>query len=106
MSEDNNIPQKKDSGNASDRRTYKRVELVTDFKYDVIPMHFPCESGLIQNISEGGLCLLLDKEFPKGTVLHVEFNLPPENDHIEAIVKVVWQQPIEGQFITGVKFMH
>jgi len=106
MSENNNIPKNNDSNDADDRRVHRRVELVTDFKYDIIPMHFPNESGLVQNISEGGLCLLLDKQLPKGTVLHIEFSLPPDNDHIEALVKVVWQQPIEGQFITGVKFMH
>ena len=99
-------PQDNGADSGADRRQHRRVELATNLKYDIIPMAFTAEAGAIKNISEGGLCLLLDKELPKGTVLHVEFNLPPENDRIEAIVKVVWQQPIEGQFLTGVKFLH
>jgi hypothetical protein len=105
MSNDENL-QGSSADSGSDRRVHRRVELATNLKYDIIQMAISAEAGAIKNISEGGLCLLLDKELPKGTVLHVEFNLPPENDRIEAIVKVVWQQPIEGQFLTGVKFLH
>lgn len=99
-------PQGQSTDNGADRRMHRRVELATDVKYDIIPMSSSAESGAVRNISEGGLCLLLDKELPKGTVMHVEFNLPPENDRIEAIVKVVWSQPIEGQWLIGVKFLH
>jgi len=106
MSDDVNPQDNNSTDSGADRRIHRRVELATNLKYDIIPMAFPAEAGAVKNISEGGLCLLLDKELPKGTVLHVEFNLPPENDRIEAIVKVVWQQPIEGQFLTGVKFLH
>lgn len=86
-----------------EQRTSKRVELVTDVKYSVL---VPSQSGLIKNISEGGLCLLLDERLPKGSILRVEFNLPGEKpSHIEALVKVIWQKAGEDKFLTGVKFL-
>ncbi len=88
-----------------DRRKHKRVDLSTPVKYTVL-MSLP-QPGLIQNISEGGLCLLIDKQLTKGSILRVEFNLPGEKqEHIDALVEVTWQIPKEGRFLTGVEFIN
>lgn len=87
-----------------EKRKHKRIELVTDVKYTVL-VSTP-QSGLITNISEGGLRLLLDKQLAPNSILRVEFNLPGEKqEHIEALVKVVWQVAKEDKFLTGVKFV-
>ncbi len=63
------------------------------------------KAGLIQDMSEGGLCLILTKEFPSGTVLEVTYELPEEeNRSVEKLVKVVWQRKTEEGILTGVKF--
>jgi c-di-GMP-binding flagellar brake protein YcgR len=87
-----------------EKRRHKRIDLVTDVKYTVVtPVP---QSGLITNISEGGLCILLDNSLAPGTILRVEFNLPGEKqERIEALAKVAWQVAKEGKFSTGVQFV-
>jgi hypothetical protein len=89
----------------AERRISQRVELITDLKYLVI---LPSsQTGLTKNISEGGLCFLVDHPLAKGIILQVEFNLPKEEDagHVKAIVEVLWQRQEGNKFVTGVKFL-
>lgn len=63
------------------------------------------DEGLTQNISDGGLCLILNKELSPGTVLELKFEMPEEDSNpIETRVKVVWQEKMETGYLTGVKF--
>ena len=95
---------KQEQKTPDERRISQRVELITDLKYSVI---LPSsQTGLTKNISEGGLCLLMDQQLLKGTILQVEFNLSREDaGHVKAIVKVLWQEQDGAKFITGVKFL-
>ncbi len=88
---------------SAERRTSKREALITDLTYTVIqPVS---QSGLIKDISHGGLCLLLGESLPAGTILNVEFDLSGEDGgRIKALVKVMWQKQKDGKFVTGVKF--
>ncbi|OPX29810.1 MAG: hypothetical protein B1H08_02975 [Candidatus Omnitrophica bacterium 4484_171] len=97
MEESNN------KGKSGDSRRYPRKEVVTNLSYRVItPLG---GKGLTQNISEGGLCIVFDKEIPVGTMLELKFELPGEESvPIETFAKVIWQKEVEGQFFTGVKF--
>lgn len=90
--------------NSSERRASKRVVLITDVTYSVIMPSY--QAGLIRDISEGGLCLLLAQELPEGTILNVEFDLHGEqSEHIKALVRVVWRKSQGDKFLTGVKFL-
>ncbi len=63
------------------------------------------DEGLTQNISNGGLCLILNKELSSGAVLELKFETPEANSNpMETRVKVVWQEKIETGYLTGVKF--
>ena len=97
MEESNN------KGKSGDSRRYPRKEVVTNLSYRVItPLG---GKGLTQNISEGGLCIVLDKKIPAGTMLELKFELPGEEEApIEIFAKVIWQKEAEGKFLTGVKF--
>ncbi len=88
----------------SERRRFERKELNTEVKYTVL---FPSiNKGITKNISEGGLCLLINEQLNKGTILRVEFALPGEEaSHIEAVVKVMWQRRQGDKFLTGVQFL-
>lgn len=94
-----------DNKSGLERRRYKRIELVTNVKYAVlVPKAF--EEGLIQNISEGGLCLLLEKKLNVGDILHLEFQLPGDNPEVvKTLAKVQWHSPKEDKFLVGVKFL-
>jgi hypothetical protein len=90
-------------------RTDARKSYVTNVSYRIfadknaiIPIK---DEAFTQNISEGGLCLLVNKELSPGVVLELKFELPGKKSNpIETRVKVVWQQKIEKGYLTGVKF--
>lgn len=88
----------------SERRRFGRKELNTEVKYTVL---FPAsKKSIAKNISEGGLCLLLNEQLKKGSILQVEFDLPGEYiAHVEAVVKVMWQERQAEMFLTGVEFL-
>ena len=87
-----------------EKRLYPRREVFKKMSYrELVPSG---EEGLIQDISEGGLCLLLNKEFSPGTILEVKYDLQsPTPKPIESIVKVIWQKKSEKGFLTGVQFI-
>ncbi len=94
--------EKKDKSQG-ERRKYFRKEIITNLSYRVIT---PCGGeGVTCNISEGGLCIVLDKEIPLGSILELKFELPgKESGFIETYARVIWQEKIDKGFITGVKF--
>jgi len=93
--------------NISERRRFERKEFTTEVKYTVLLPS--ANTGLTKNISEGGLCLLLNEQLDKGTILRVEFDLlgeeSHEKTHIEAVVRIMWQEKQGDKFLTGVKFL-
>ncbi len=97
----NDISNKPDSNR---KRKHERKPVVTEVSYQVLT---PAgDVGLTQNISEGGLCLLLNNELSPGAVLQVQFTLPDEAaKKVESFVEVIWQSKTEKGFLTGVKFL-
>ena len=85
------------------KRKHSRKEIVTSVDYKVLT---PSKDvGTTQNVSEGGLCLLLNNELSKGTILEVKFKIPGDGaKQVESFVEVVWQKKSERGFLTGVKF--
>jgi hypothetical protein len=86
-----------------EKRKHPRKEVYANMSYrELVPSGV---EGIIQDMSEGGLCLILNKEFPPGTVLEVTYELPEEEGRsIEKFVKVVWQRNTDEGILTGVKF--
>ena len=62
--------------------------------------------GITQNISYAGMCLLLNKELPLGTILELKFD-HTENDPnpIVTRVKIVWLKKTDSEYLAGVKFL-
>ncbi|MDH4219859.1 MAG: PilZ domain-containing protein [Candidatus Aminicenantes bacterium] len=95
--------------NKAEMRKYPRRSFVTGVSYRVVvdykTMIPSKDDGLTQNISDGGLCLILNRELPPGAILELTFDLPKEDSEpITTRVKVIWQKKIEKGFLTGVKF--
>jgi hypothetical protein len=84
------------------KRKHPREEIIVDVSYKVLsPLK---DVGLTQNISYGGLCLLLNNELRPGTILELKYRLPHEEGRqIVTSVEVVWQKKTEKGFLTGVK---
>ena len=94
------IEMKKDLKDTQERKKFFRVDLIRKVRYKI--------SGLTsiecftQNISEGGLCLLMGEELFPGMKIRAEFALPgKELKFIKAYAVVVWQK----DYLTGAKFV-
>jgi hypothetical protein len=87
-----------------EKRTHPRLEVFKKMSYrELIPSG---EEGIIQDISEGGLCLLLNKEFSPGTILEIKYEVRTDAPKpIESIVKVIWQKKTNKGMLTGVQFI-
>ena len=85
-----------------ERRRQTRKNVVTHITYRVIAHSGGV--GQTKNISERGLCFILQKELSVGTILEVKFELPGQGSvPVETFVKVIWCKRIEEGFLTGVK---
>ncbi len=89
-----------DTQKEEERRKFFRVDLIKRVRYKILG--FTSIECFTQNISEGGLCLLIGKDLFPGMTVKVEFALPGNNSKIvRANAVVVWQR----NYLTGVKFI-
>jgi hypothetical protein len=90
--------------NLEQKRKHMRKAIITSVSYKILTPSG--DTGITQNISEGGLCLLLNNDLVPGTILEVKFENPEEaSKSVRSFVKVVWQNQTEKGFLTGVKFI-
>ena len=90
-------PQKKKK---SDRRKYPRVDFIRNASYQLSQSS---RFGVFtQDISQTGMCLLLDNEVYPGMILSLNFELPGQSyKPIDTLAEVIWQD----NYLTGVKFI-
>ena len=85
-----------------EKRAHPRNTYVTEVTYKVkMPLE---DRGLTQDISEGGLCLMINKELPSGAILEIKLGLPGKTKPVETVAEVVWQKKTEKGFLTGLRF--
>lgn len=73
----------------AERRTAPRAELDYDLEADIEGDNVPY-TGLIKDISEGGLFISTDKRHTPGDTLQIRFTFPSVNDPIEVQAVVRW----------------
>ncbi len=73
----------------AERRTAPRAELDYDLEADIEGDNVPF-TGLIKDISEGGLFISTDKRHAPGDTLQIRFTFPTLNDPIEVQAVVRW----------------
>lgn len=79
------------------RRKHERIEinLMTDFKGDDDSASY---RSCIKDISEGGVCVILDHELQLHTEVHINFSIPViTKKSIKVSGKVVWGKAIENE---------
>jgi len=97
------------NSNNAEKRMHPRSAYVTNVSYRPVvddnatnPLN---GTGLTQNISYAGLCLILNRELSPGVILELKFELTGKDSKpIVTRAKVVWLKKIETGFLTGVKF--
>ena len=62
-------------------------------------------AAVITDISQGGVCLRLERRFEKGTPLAIELPNSHEDEASTVFVKVVSVQPQEGGWVLGCRFV-
>jgi c-di-GMP-binding flagellar brake protein YcgR len=84
----------------TDRRKYPRVDFVRKASYQLSKS---AQLGIFtQDISQTGMCLLLDNEVNPGMILKLNFELPGQSyKPIDTLAEVIWQD----NYLTGVKFI-
>jgi len=82
-----------------DRRAYNRFSFITKAKYRFL--HDSFNEIFTQNLSNSGMCLLLDRHTAPGEFLQLEFKKPGAGTLIKRYAKIVWQ----NDYLTGVKFV-
>jgi hypothetical protein len=65
--------------------------------------------GLTINVSNGGLCLLMDRAFPVREVLKVHMPTPLQPDQTPTLAEVRWLRALpfqsNGVYVVGLKFL-
>ena len=61
-------------------------------------------SGVMQNISGGGICMLVPKDPGVGTMLALDIDLPGFPTSVVALGKIVWSKSVEDQTEIGIEF--
>ena len=92
---------KDNSRKSWNRRESKRIEAVKLVRYKVLK---PLTGiGITQDISEGGLCFLLNKGLSHGSVVELTIdNLNEDSNSVKVVGEVVWQ----NGYLVGVKFLN
>jgi c-di-GMP-binding flagellar brake protein YcgR len=84
----------------TDRRKYPRVDFIRQASYQLSKS--PQYGIFTQDISQTGMCLLLDNEVSPGIILKLNFDLPGQSyKPIDTLAEVIWQD----NYLTGVKFI-
>lgn len=83
-----------------DQRKQSRVEEIQKVNYRILK---PLKGeGFIQNLSEGGCCILLSEKLPPGSIVELEFEEMENNSKpVKTLGEVVWQK----NYIAGIKFI-
>lgn len=89
-----------------ERRRFPREKLITGVDYTILST--PQGTGIIKNISKGGLGLLIDKYIPQGTILKVKYYTEKDGEEIsvEQVGKVCWCRQSEQGYLLGVQFIN
>jgi c-di-GMP-binding flagellar brake protein YcgR len=84
----------------SERRKHPRVDFIRKASYQFSKS--PQFGIFTQDISQTGMCLLLDNEVNPGMILKLNFELPGQSyEPIDTLAEVIWQD----NYVTGVKFI-
>ena len=81
------------------RRVFPRVSL------DVVVNCGQSAIAHSRDISEGGLCLIVDRPMEEGKMLHLSFTLPGQTGKIDGFGKIVWsRKALTQHHLVGVQF--
>jgi c-di-GMP-binding flagellar brake protein YcgR len=88
-----------------ERRKYPRKKIIMGVDYSVLAT--PQGTGVIKNISEGGVCILIDKFLASGTILKLKYYTQKKGEEVlvETVGKVCWCRQGDQGYLVGVQFV-
>jgi c-di-GMP-binding flagellar brake protein YcgR len=93
----------------NERRKFVRINTNFVVSYYIFPGKVnETDMTLTRNVSLGGICFTTDKNFPKGTILHVTLRLPKVEQLIETLAEVMYVKQESNKkilFDIGIKFV-
>ena len=98
---------------AEDRRQYKRFPFVFPIKYTYLGKNLeeqkPSEFSLYSfsnNISRGGMMLIISNNVPSGEYIDLVITLPIEHEAVSVNVtgQVMWIQKEDDGYLAGIRF--
>ncbi len=94
----------KNGQETGDRRKFPRKQVFTNVSYKILMPE--AGAGETKDLSDGGLCIVVDKDLPRGTILELDFDVPGnEPVKIKASAEVIWQKKTDKGYITGLEFI-
>ena len=99
MKNNQNSSFSEDPGAISENRRHPR------FSVDVVVNYADNAIAHTKDMSEGGICLICDRSFAEGEMLHLSLRIPGEESSIASFCKVMWsRQATEHLSETGLSF--
>ncbi len=93
----------------TERRRYRRYRTNVEVEYDVDNTVEIKSRTRTQNISEGGVCMPMNKAVKLGKKVLMKIRLPASRQEVTALGKVVWKRPVNPNLAdeedAGIKFL-
>ncbi len=87
-----------------ERRKYQRISTNLQVCYTPLVVDKDKFKAKMRDISEEGISFEDYREFPKGSLLLMDFDIPIEDSlkhHVKAVAEVVWNKRVNEKIITG-----
>jgi uncharacterized protein (TIGR02266 family) len=73
-----------------EKRKFVRLDVRVKVEYQIVPSTQDKIRSFTKNLSQGGICLFLDSDLEKDTLLDLKLSIPEQSQPILATGKVVW----------------
>ena len=87
-----------------DKRKHRRLDLALDLSYKSLDIKGLGQKGKAKDISESGVCFLVDKQKELPEEMALKISLPGEFEPIFTQGKVAWSKELSDKNLVGIKF--
>ena len=87
-----------------ERRAHQRVRVRVAVEIESVASFF----GFSADVSIAGICVVADEELPVGSLVDLEFQIPPEEPPVDALGEIQWKRPVGPEqivFAYGIEFL-
>lgn len=91
-----------------ERRQFIRLDIALDVEYRVLESLKDLQATRTEDISEGGIRVMLPEKIKPNTYLEITINIPNEPPPVLVVGKVIWlkSDALGGVHMTGIELVH